>query len=807
MVTIQEVIKDPEFQQFGEQDKIAILERVDEDFKALSPEAKSGVIGQLNRQSLKAKRGVGQLIRPQSTEEQAQREEISARGGINNFGRGLAGGIEEIGRGAIQTGAAVGNSIINPLSPGLDEGIPNKIVSDETRKSIDADTIKQQQELNLLASQSQAGQAGRLAGNITATAPVAFIPGLRANALKTPIQNAFRFAGQGAAAGSTFPVTNTDNFLSEKLKQVGIGGVAGAVLPPLLSGGLKTGNVAGQKLSQGVRNTATTLRNISRKLSKGDISDQEIVIQLNAQLQDQGINFGSLTNTVKRNLLGEVRKSLNTINPQNPAEIVRAQNMLEVTGRRPTLGELKRDFPQQQFEATAKNIGEVGRELRLDQNLKNIGIQNRVGDIAKRTGARPEVIASASSGDSFPAGQSFVSAATGRAKATQAQVSEAYTRAANARGAEANVPSGNFFNELDDIFQAADDVIPPPIRSRLKQFGFTFDDGARITEGTSVEATRPFNIAEADKLRKIINRRLSQGASGEVRGALSDIGQALDNAVAEVNPRASEAARLSAEARRLASTRFRELKGPNVDRSITPKFKNFPLKPFAEGGTILEAEVPKKILVNTAPDELEAVLNSMGRAGVEGQQAVADLQADLIIRALGKATKGISPNELGDPVFLVKNFRDALQKEVGARKLGILFRNQPELLRQINQVIQVGVDRTTLTGASNPSGTATTLISFADMIGKIPGLGHVGNAIKGFSVAAKKGAEEATKKARVDAALTLDETLITNAARDESTKRVNSVINKLIAGGDIPALGVSGLEARKRKSLSERLRE
>lgn len=78
---------------------------------------------------------------------------------------------------------------------------------------------------------------GRIGGNIAATAPlVSLVPGAMAASLPARMTAG---AATGAGVGLLSPVQNTEDFASEKTKQVGMGALFGGIAPAIIEGGAR----------------------------------------------------------------------------------------------------------------------------------------------------------------------------------------------------------------------------------------------------------------------------------------------------------------------------------------------------------------------------------------------------------------------------------------------------------------------------------------------------------------------------------------------------------------------------------------
>jgi hypothetical protein len=140
-------------------------------------------------------------------------------GMLASFGAGLGRGVQEtalgaqqlLGHGAQAVGLdGVGNWLVNDANQGLAHGA--------------------QEVSPYSAAHPVATGAGSMAGSIAATAPL----GALAPITGTLGAAAAVGAGMGAVGGALSPVDpNSQNFASDKLKQMGIGAAGGAVLSPL----------------------------------------------------------------------------------------------------------------------------------------------------------------------------------------------------------------------------------------------------------------------------------------------------------------------------------------------------------------------------------------------------------------------------------------------------------------------------------------------------------------------------------------------------------------------------------------------
>jgi hypothetical protein len=139
---------------------------------------------------------------------------------------GLKQGVTETGQGVAQLAARMPTML-----PGAEAG------RQRMQQNIDQSAQQGQQRFAqnpAVQAHPNFAEAGRIGGNMAATAPLAAVPGGAMGAMGRGLPSAAgliaRGAGAGAAGAATQPATSPD-FWGEKFKQVGMGAAAGAALP------------------------------------------------------------------------------------------------------------------------------------------------------------------------------------------------------------------------------------------------------------------------------------------------------------------------------------------------------------------------------------------------------------------------------------------------------------------------------------------------------------------------------------------------------------------------------------------------
>lgn len=485
------------------------------------------------------------------------------------------------------------------------------------------------------------GTIGDITGQIAAAVPAAFIPGANTYAGSAAI---------GAGMGALQPVDEQESRATNMVVG-GLGGVAGKYI----------GDAIGGLISK------VTARNHAPMAARSTIE---------AELKSQGIDFSKLSKETQESLLNDVTESLKGGGKLDPEALARKVDF-ELTGVKPTQGQLTRDPMQYQFEQNTRGIVGSGESLSQrfnEQNKDLIDAVNRTRAATGGTGA-----------DRFGAGESAINTLKSADAARKSNVGNLYDTARNAAGIDTRLNNGRFAQSLNDSLdqQMLGDALPAGIRKAIN----------RIATGEM-----PFTVQKAEQIRQAINSQMPQipdrssvamrMVNDALQGEIDDLGSTLGGQAGE----AFKAARAA------AAQRFTEL-----DKSPA-------LKAAVDG--FEPDDFVNKFVIRAKPGDLMAL-----RANVEGKPELwNELRGQVIDFIKSKAVSGQS-DEFAK--FSQSGYKRALNS-LGDARLKILF--NPDEIAELNRIHRVAasIQVQPVGSAVNNSNTSQAAANLLTRLSNVP---------------------------------------------------------------------------------------
>ena len=546
----------------------------------------------------------------------------------------------------------------------------------------------------------------RLGGNVAATAPVALIPG---GASSGVLARGASMAAQGATAAAAQPVdTSKGSFLGQKALQTGVGAVAAPVAGFTLSG---AGRLIGNKV---VRPGIAAVKRASAALSgktpnpNAVLSPDGTFTQAGLEAMDKlGLKVSDLHDDAIKALQQAASSASKEAKALTPEQQIRAAMIKGVTGEPATLGQVTRDFAQQQTEQDLKKINSVGDELRARFARQNAGLLENFQKIKSGTGGVAP--------NEYQAGN-LVADAVKSTEATKDQaVSNLYKAYRASGGADTAVPDKAIADRLGTV---ADEIgtenIPSPVLGRLKEFGFL--GGTR---------TKLLTVNEADKLNRLINN--NNPGFGPQSKALGELKRALDEALINTPDAGAEASQALITARKAAAASFKQKDIPAVRAIID--------------GKVRPEDIYAKYVRRGGIDDLTQLKDYLGGAGKGG--AWDELRSQALEDVFSKATRQASRDELDNVLFSGAQFRKAMNG-LGEEKLKVLF--NPDELAKLERLSKVAEWRIPLADVLNTSNTNSAWWNMMDRIlSYLPG--RSGMVLRGVGRSAQVGAKAIEQEA------------------------------------------------------------
>lgn len=313
--------------------------------------------------------------------------------------------------------------------------------------------------------------------------PAAGILGKSASLSTRVAPLAARGAAAGAASAAIQPVANTENYLTEKLAQIGFGGLSGGVLTPVVS---KLATAIGQRVNQ--------VGNMVKRQNADDV--------INGAFAEAGLRRADYTQDQMKALKAEVESALKVGKLVNPAAVARKADF-DALGMRGTSGQITRDPTQYTDEMNLSKLAGIGEPLRGRMNEQSRRLSELMDNYA--SGADDAVVT----------GQKAIDRLKSVDEQMRSRVSGMYTAARQSAEAADSVPMTGLAQDIGRILDDFEGSVPTGLINRFKRYGFLGGEQKKV-----------FDMIEAEKLLQATNDygnvtdRATQTALSQIRNAL-----------------------------------------------------------------------------------------------------------------------------------------------------------------------------------------------------------------------------------------------------------------------------------------------
>ena len=281
------------------------------------------------------------------------------------------------------------------------------------------------------------------------------------------------------------------------------------------------GGLAGAGMSALAMKAYDGISNAIRQFGRPKAGMPEINIVLNEILSQNGIDMSKVPATVRWQLAEEAKSALDTGKPLDP-NVVRRIADYGVVGATPTRGTVTLDPVQITQERNLAKVGanstdpKLGMLARL-QNANNAKLIENLNTLGGGT----------ANADPLTAGRTameHIRASDNIARETERGL---YSRARDASGRSIDLDREGFihdaYNRLGESNRGA--FLPDNIKSLLEQIRV-----GKINNPDGSTRQVPFNVDVIDNLKTLLSRASRGSADGNVRAAIADVRNALENA-------------------------------------------------------------------------------------------------------------------------------------------------------------------------------------------------------------------------------------------------------------------------------------
>jgi hypothetical protein len=555
----------------------------------------------------------------------------------------------------------------------------------------DAYTKEKSDELALY-EQGRGKDAGidwmRIGGNVLATAPVALIPGGAAASMGV---RAASGAAQGAVASGAMFTPEGES----KLAQTTIGALVGGAVP-VAAQGVKA---AGRRVLDLVRGPQA-------------IPANQVVQELTVKLQQQGIDFGKLTQQARDSLLDDAQKALSAGGTLDDAMLAN-KALIESVGAKPTKASITRAPRDWQTEKNLRGIQGVGDDIVRREQSNASALIDYTQRIRSGTGGKAST--------ALEAGESAINAIKVQDKAKENAVGELYSAFRDSGLKDELVPETKLTETLTRIIDEVGlDNVPPSVQSRLKDFGFL--GGNR---------TRQLTVQEADTFNRLLNaNNPGHGAASKTIGMIKG---ALNESLIETPGGGEKLLR----AREAAAQRFAEQRaGKGIAAAVEDVAPDRFVKKF-----VLDADVR----------DVRAMVAELNKSPL-GKQAIADVKGNILGDLLMKSTGATNLDDVAGKPFSGVKFGKALDA-IQPEKLHQIFSPaEVESLRTLQRASKLLTEEVPFSDV-NHSKTTAALANLLQKIGNTPLLGQIVSPIIGVAKVGSDWVKDANARKQVAEAL------------------------------------------------------
>ena len=492
----------------------------------------------------------------------------------------------------------------------------------------------------------------------------------------------------------------------------------------------------------------------------GDLTDAG-----KAALEKVGVSWAQVGDEARdglRKLASDATKEARALTPEQQ---IRKVLIKEVTGEEGTLGQVTRDFAQQQTEHDLKKMNSIGMELRARFAKQNKGTIDAVENLRKSTGGV--------AADEYAVGHAVTDSVKKADKEAREAVSSLYQAIDQEKGGKFGGVPKAMLDKLDEISSNAEgDTITQSVLRRLRRIGIVAEE---TNTGLKFDKfDKPFSAKDFEELRKFIGGL--DASSPNKKRMIAQLTKALDS---DVRREAGED--VYEIARSVAKTRFEDLDIPAV-RAVVD-------------GDVRPEQLFDQFVRKGGIDDLEALKGYMSRGAHDPHGTSAawnELRGQALKHVFEKGMKQSARDELDNVVFSGAMFKKEIES-MGRRKLEVLF--TPEELAKLDKITKVAEWRIPMADVLNTSNTNSAWWNMLDKIlSYLPG--RAGMVLRGTGRAAKIGAEDIANEAAAKAAVNPSAELA-RRAEEEAAGRVAEGARKGVSAFRAPSFFSIGAEKKR----------
>jgi hypothetical protein len=510
----------------------------------------------------------------------------------------------------------------------------------------------------------------------TALTPVSAIPGAGTTKLAT--------AGLGALAGGTAGALRYDpgNTLLDRAWNTATGAGAGAVIAPVVQGGVELAIKGAQALGTGARNAASRL---------ADALDYGPGPAAQVAQQAAGPAWAAIDDTARQSLTDDVRKTMSMGQPVDPTMISRKANLI-ANGVTPTTSMVTRSASDWTIERNLQKLPGISDQL---TSLYNKNDEALSGQMTGMLEGLPKA-------SQETHGKALMQGIEDLQSAKQVEVRAAYKAQRDTVGEDTGFQPEATTEVLGNMQNNA--YMGPAvqsIRSEMKSMGVLDDDGNLV---------KTASISQAEELRKFVNALPDYANGVNVKGFKGQVVRAIDQDVFGTHGDDPFAG-----ARTLANQRFTILGNPSVQKGLDA------FGELSEGKTA--QNFIQQQVVSGSTQDVKALVESLAAIpdAAKRQTAMDALEAGTLQHFQNKA---INP-DTGQ--FSGRNLAQSIRQFGGGSDEKLVSIFGQERADQLKSLALAGVDATYSPAYSsvNNSNTAPTGLSYILGLRKVPIIGKL----------------------------------------------------------------------------------
>jgi hypothetical protein len=427
--------------------------------------------------------------------------------------------------------------------------------------------------------------------------------------------------------------------------------------------------------------------------------------ELISALKSQGIEYDELLSGAG---VFDQMKTLLRAQPVgvNPDQAVRAARY-EALGITPTKSSVTQSFDDAMDSQVLRRQINDPEAAALREALANEseGFKGAVMKLAEETGD-PDIVG---------VGETIRDAIKGRVKAQRLDKSDAYKRLAEESaktGDQIAIPPNDIvdaWNSVKKIKRSQMQGFHSDIKESLMRYGVIEpDDSFTKLVQKGEEEIAPLSANNFESLRQELNANINPqdpATSAILRPIISKLDESVD-AAAEGFKGGEVLANLSKEARGKAREFKQEFDSKNMVSEIL-KTKAGTFDTYQIRGQDIFNKLVKTSRKTPTFQQLDEVVTTLEKSGQKGQKAISDIQSATIMNLLADATSQLSAKGMKGQQFSYTAFRKSLDG-IGDKEMGIIFRNNPDGLMQLQELSKAAKDSQTFFDAI-PKGSAADM--------------------------------------------------------------------------------------------------